>query len=147
MTFQSCFVLKECPNDISSLDIFLYHKFCGYTTVSAYNKYVDLKTNRTPTSFISQNDVIKLNNILKKYKVQKALQNKLGTYVVFGTIEYSDGHQTAVYVSPAANNCMVIGFLTLRYRIIISDSNDVKYLLKLFMFDKFDLNRTNGINL
>ena len=138
MTFQSCLVIKESTNDIHSLDVFLFHQTYGYTTSSAYNKYIDLKKNQTPIYAISQDNITNIGMILNKYIKRKLIQNKLGNHVVFATIRYIDGSESAIYVCPAANNCMIIGNLSLRSIIIVNDSNDVQYLYDLFMFDRFE---------
>lgn len=68
---------------INAIEVYEYFKIEGYTTSSAILKFSELRTSNCSKIKLSDTEVNKFKSVLKRSKVQKHFQTKIGTKNIF----------------------------------------------------------------
>ncbi len=111
---------------IDSIKLYKFFKPHGYTTMAAYNKFIDLDLSKIELITLSNVEVDSINSILNKSKIKKHIQQKYGTRNVFFIFYVNGKKQKALYAFDAC----IVNF-TEKKDFVIKNPSNIDYIHQL----------------
>ena len=114
---------------ISNARIYLYSGNKGFTTAGAYSHFDDMIKSGTKTKQLADIDIKSIQTILNKAEQKKHWQTKVGINITFCEISFKEIDTLSKVILRTGKEKTIITDLTRNIDYIITDSEDISWLL------------------